>query len=269
MNEAETRADHIDPALRADNDDGVRNDDGNLVATMDALRYFGFELDANVYSEGGPGLSFDFGRFKLSAGRMMSLQMREVVSFSSVVSTPRTISSVEFEMPVRIESNEQCAAWIAWNFNQQMPHREKIIPRDRADFLIYGMQHMSLLPWERRKAAYASRPHCSVERSWLRQGLNSIQKHIDLVGIESKVIFSFDGSVLLFRGKKWIIPMPATGSAWPEKYQIEVRNFNRFPSRLMNTVIEVSIWDGNVYLGNRFYRGVTAVDEQAVSATVS
>ena len=192
----------------------------------------------------------------------MNLQMRDVVSFSGVVSTSRTIASVEFEMPVHVESYEQCAAWIAWQFNEQLPRRENVIPRAKADFLIYGLQHKSTLPWERRKAAYASRPHCSVERSWLRQGLNSIQKNIDLVEMESKVVLSFDGSVLLFREGNWIIPMPATGVAWPEKYQIEVRNFNRFPSRLMNAAIEVAVWDGSVHLGNRFYRGVTAVDEK-------
>jgi hypothetical protein len=266
LNESETRPEHIDPALRAASLGAIVNGDANMVATWDALQHFGFQHDGDVYSDGGPGLSFDFGRFKLSAGRMMNLQMKDVVSFSGVVSTPRTISSIEFEMPLRVESYEQCAAWIAWNFNAQMPRREKVIPRDKTDFLVYGMQYLSLLPWERRKAAYESRPRCSIERTWLRQGLNSIQKHIDLVELESNVIFSFDGGVLLFRGENWTIPMPATGVAWPEIYQIEVKNFCQFPSRLMNAAVEVSIRDGNLHLGNRLYRGVTVVNGQTVAA---
>ncbi len=262
MNVSETNADNIGSAQTADRDGGPMNYDGRFVATMDALRCLGFESDTDVYSEGGTGLSFDFGNFKLSAGLMMSIQMQEVVCFSGVVSTSRTIASIEFEMPVRVESHDQCSAWIAWYLNAQMPHREKVILLDRSDFLNYGMQHFSLLPWERSKAAYASHPRCSVERTWMRQGLNSIQKYIDLVEMESKVIISFDGNLLLFQGENWVIPLPATGAAWSYKYQIEVRNFSRFPSRLMNTAIEVSIWDGSMRLGNRFYRGVTGVDEE-------
>ena len=230
---------------------------GDSVATWDALKQLGFEPDETAWSDVRPGLAYDFGGFKLTAGCMMNLHMREVISFGGVMHTSRTIALVEFEMPRKIESLEQCAAWIAWHLHEQLPRQQKIIPVSKIDLLVFGMRHTETLPWERDRVAYASRPRCSVERTWLKQALNTIKKHLPLEGEDSKIAIAFDGAILSLRGTGWIAPLPGTGVAWPDTYEIKASSFSRFPARLMHEVSEVSIWRESLHLANCVYRGVS------------
>ena len=64
-----------------------------------------------------PGLSFDFGNFKLYAVCVMNLKFREVVMFTGVLTTRRTIAEVIFELPRMLASRELCGAWITWNLD--------------------------------------------------------------------------------------------------------------------------------------------------------
>src|ERR1035441_2250034 len=84
------------------------------VSTWDVLRDFGFQLDSKVISDQNPGLSFDFGNFKLSASSLMNMRCVDIVLFTGVLTTRRTLREVEFELPQFVESREQCAAFIAW-----------------------------------------------------------------------------------------------------------------------------------------------------------
>jgi hypothetical protein len=68
-------------------------------ATWDVLKEFGFAPDAAVISDVMPGLSYDFGNFKLSASAVMGKYFRPVVFFTGVLATPRTLAEVCFELP--------------------------------------------------------------------------------------------------------------------------------------------------------------------------
>jgi hypothetical protein len=87
--------------------------------TYEVLRDLGFQPDDTVvYSNVKPGLSFDFGSFKLSASCLLNMGFVEVVLFTGILSTPHSLAEIEFELPTKVLSREQCAAWIAWNLDQ-------------------------------------------------------------------------------------------------------------------------------------------------------
>ena len=139
-------------------------DEAETFATWDLLRDFGFQPDQEVkYSDFEPGLSFDFGNFKLSAGCFTNLRFTEVVSFSGVLKTRRTIAEVSFEMPRRIKSRELCAAWIVWNLD--LSAGTLFVPAREVAWVIDGRKSKDLLPWridraerESEQKAYRARP---------------------------------------------------------------------------------------------------------------
>lgn len=237
--------------------------DVNSVSTHAALQALGFKPEPEMYSEQDTGLSFDFGSFKLTAARMMNLQMRETWQFSGLLTTSRSIIQVGFEMPLQVESVEQCAAWIAWSLEQQLPRDEKLISSSKQDLMTLGLQHKATLPWIRRQAAYEARPHCWVERAWMRQVFKTLAGHVSKDDPEDRISIRFDGAVLSLHGRDWTIPAPASGNAWTAVYVIKVKDFSSFPARLMRAVIGVSIWEDKLIIGNRFYHGIAIAQPTA------
>jgi hypothetical protein len=237
-------------------------DEMDSIATMDALRIFGFVPDSDVMSDGCPGMSYDFGGFKLTAGQFLTLEMREVVSFSGMYRTANALGMIEFDIPRRVESNEQCAAWIAWQLNHQLPRRAKLISRGKSDWLTYGLQHQDTLPWVRQQAAYAARPHCSVSREWVRLALTTLVKHLAAVSGDAQVEFSFDGAVLSIRcAEKNLISLAAEGLPWPDRYIAFAERFREPPGRFMRETVELSIWEDRLTIGGRRYGPVTKAGE--------
>lgn len=236
--------------------------DANPVSTHAALQALGFWPEPSVYSELETGLAYDFGSFQLTAGRMMNLQMREAWKLSGLASTSRSIAQIEFEMPLQVDSAEQCAAWIAWALEHQLPRNERLVVSLKQELVILGLLHQSTLPWIRRQTAYAARPQCWVERSWMRLLFKTLAGHISKDDPDDRVSIRFDGAVLSFYARDWTIPVPASGNAWTATYAINVRDFSNFPARLMQIEIGVSIWEDKLTIGNRFYRGI-AIDQSA------
>jgi hypothetical protein len=124
--------------------------DVNPVSTHAALQALGFRSEPKVYSEQETGLSYDFGSFQLTAARMMNLQMREAWHLSGLIATSRSVAQIEFEMPLQVDSAEQCAAWIAWALEHQLPRNEKLVASLKQELMILGLQHQSTLPWFRQ-----------------------------------------------------------------------------------------------------------------------
>jgi hypothetical protein len=160
------------------------DDPNRRVETWGALQDLGFMPEDDFF--GCPSVSYDFGRFKLRATRTVSLRMQEVVSFDALISTPRTLRTIEFDMPLSVESNEQCAAWIAWHLNKNLPRREEIIPISKIDLLVFGLTHQATLPWERARLIrereaeeYRLRPSCIVDRAMIKLGLKALAKHLE------------------------------------------------------------------------------------------
>lgn len=222
-------------------------DQAKPVATWDALQDLGFFPEADYI--GCPAMSYDFGSFKLQAARMVNRYFREVVSFSGFVRTPNSMSSIEFEMPLQVESNEQCAAWIAWHLYNNLPHREKFILSSRCDLLVFGLKHQATLPWERERlvreleaAEYRARPSCIVDRALIKLGLKTLAKYIETASATDRIEIWFDGQTLSFQinGKKVILQ--AEGSAWEASYALPAGQLTAMPKRLLSEAVDVSIW---------------------------
>lgn len=223
----------------------------------EVLKEFGFKPDAAVLaSDIRPGLSFDFGNFKLSASAVMAKCLLPIVSFTSVLATRRTLTDVHFEMPRRIESREKCAAWLAWNLDQcsDGPFR----PRVPAPWLQTGRANLRLLPWYFDQEAYDARPHCTVDREWARPLLKKLKGVLEKTPAEEMVWCSFDGEILRIRCGKELLATAAEGMPWKERYGLKADKLKRLPLRLMQQGVGVSVWDGHLELANCRYEGVVS-----------
>ena len=134
------------------------------ISTIDALRGLGFPHDPRVISDECPGLSFDFGNLSLLASNCLNLSCVEVVLFSGVLSTSRSLAEVFFEMPRKVKSLKQCAAWIAWSLDQHSAHRV-FRPVQEVDWIEEGRRNQRLLPWVMSMAEFNARPQCTVTKN--------------------------------------------------------------------------------------------------------
>src|SRR5687768_16801455 len=108
--------------------------EANSIETCDALIDLGFQPnDPGDW----PGLSYNFGNFKLNASSVLNMRFAEIVLFTGVLSTARTLAEVEFEMPRRVESVEQCAAWIIWHLDSVSEARI-FVPKRSVDWVSEG-----------------------------------------------------------------------------------------------------------------------------------
>jgi hypothetical protein len=173
--------------------------------------------------------------------------------------TERSIREVECEMPPEVESIEQGKAWVAWCLDNNVGGR-KFEPVAAPAWLAEGRQHLHLLPWERRSAAYAARPHCDVQRDWARVALKALGEQLSTVDDEGPVTFGFDGNVLTIRCAGKVNPMPTEGSHWTQSYSIRAGALRSVPKRLMSYNIQFSVWDEVLTIGNRCYKPAFAIE---------
>lgn len=235
------------------------NDEGT-VDTYLTLFDFGF-----TPKEGGIScLVYNFGNFKLFASRVMNMRIEDVILFTGVLATPRSVSEVDFEMPLRVGSREECAAWIVCHLDRAAPE-DVFVPKRETEWITEGRQHESLLPWVRDLAAYEARPHCTVQRDWLRVALKTVQRIVDEAGDEAPVIFAFDGAVLTLWCAGKTVAFPAEGTAWPTRYSLPAKPLRRLPKRLMRDTLGVSFWNGRLNLASCAYDGVSEVGAVALS----
>lgn len=242
--------------------------DAATIATWEALQEFGFKPDAGVISDGVPGLSFDFGNFQLSASAVMGKTFQPVVLFTGVLATPRTVAEVCFEIP-RGVSRDLAAAWITWNLDR-VATGGKFNPEREVNWLDLGRQNKHLLPWEiarvekaERDAAYAARPHCTVNRSVLKLALNTLEESFSQADISESVIVAFDGRVLSFLCSGIETVVSATGNSWPARYGVPMKLMREeLPKRLMKPAVEVGIWKSMLEIDRSRCPGVKEIKNQ-------
>jgi hypothetical protein len=131
--------------------------EANKIATWDVLKEFGFQEDATVNPLAPPGLSFDFGNFKLSACRVTNRWFADIVLFTGILSSSRNLTHVDFEIPQFVESKEQCAAYLVW-FMDKLADGGIFQPTRETDWLSLGRAQKHLLPWERKREAREPSP---------------------------------------------------------------------------------------------------------------
>jgi hypothetical protein len=219
-----------------------------MLPTWEALQVLGFLADPKVqWSDMAPGHSFDFGTFRLEVRFFYNLTFRKVASFSGLISGPRSITQISFEMPFEVESVEQCAAWIARNLDNQGAAQL------RAPWLEMGREHQDTLPWVRRSAAYKARPHCYVQRDWARIAFKDLRNIAETADDQMIASFGFDGAVLTVQCGKHLIPIPAEGLAWPSRFTVPAAHLKNLPTRLMSERIGFSVFEGKLSIANRVF----------------
>lgn len=72
----------------------------------------------------------------------------------------------------------------------------------------------------------------------------------------------FDGEVIKIRCAGALIAMPAVGEPWSCPYSLKVEHLRRLPKRLMHEIVESSIWESTLTIGNIRYPGVVAIDSE-------
>lgn len=109
------------------------------------------------------------------------------------------------------------------------------------------------LPWIIQGEAYRGRAMCQIERKWFRIARASLREAADTAGAGNRSHFYFDGRVLSISGCGHFLAMPASGSAWAEHVAVSTADLQFLPLRLMQPVIEVSIWKGQLRVAGRSF----------------
>lgn len=235
-------------------------EDDSGIETVAALQELGFEPNPNVYSDLHPGLRYDFGNFRLSVGFGLTPRFVYAAYFGGVLSTSRTVADVDFEMPLRIESHEQCAAWIADCLDRSSNGRFE--PTIVTLWLEEGRRRRDTLPWVRQQAAYEARPHCMVERDWLRVALRTLTKTVASASNDQSVVLSFSEGVLTIRCAAHVIALPASGRSWASAYAIPAGKLQRLPKRLQRNRLGIEIWESKLTIASSVYSGVVEVPQR-------
>src|SRR5438477_470241 len=118
-------------------------DETSTLSTWHALQSFGFVPDPDLISDVSPGLRYTFKELELTAIVGLNRQLQQVVMLGAILQTSRTCGEVAFEMPMRVDSLAQCAAWIAWHLDQGLLDHERL----QAGWLSYGRNNLGTLPW--------------------------------------------------------------------------------------------------------------------------
>lgn len=226
--------------------------------TVEILKKLGFKPDSSVLSDHSDKLSYDFGNFELSASCVTNLRFAEIVMVAGVYNSGRILAIVEIQLPRRVESIEQCAAFIAWGIDNQIG--KDFIPLVPSPWLDEGRNNFDTLPWikkrklyEQEQKLYEQRPKCYVDRDWFKLALRDLR--LLLPNLEENDIFSvtFKDEILTISSRLKLIVLPAKGNNWTSRYEITAGNFQRFPKRINDKEVEASVWNNFLYLAHWSY----------------
>ncbi len=244
--------------------------DKDTLLVVTHLVGFGFKPDPKVISDHKLGMSYDFGDFKLSGAFVMGNDFQDVVLFTGIIHTSRTLANVEFEIPCYDLSSELCAAYIAYHLDK-IVSGSMFVPEKDSPWLVTGRANKHLLPWEKRRQfelemaeaearIYRARPHCTVERKWLRLALNSLAEYLASAPDDAPVRFDFYGSVLCIRCMKEEIAVGAKSDCLGFHCSVPAGKLRTLPKRLMSENVDVSIWMERLQIDRCCYKGIIELE---------
>lgn len=216
------------------------------VSLREVLPELGFEEDWTQIADRQPGYSRDFNQVKIRAVEIMSRYFQPVFSFWGTEVTSRSMGEISFEVPVEVESFEHAVAWITFCLDRSF---QPLL--ESPSWLSQGREWADCLPWMQRQREYETRPQCRVEREWMRIAARRIGKALNGSNAGARVSISFDGSVLRIGSPGLEIALTATGPAWPAHYSVMLDDIHKLTRRLMQSEIEIGIWDGKLQVGRR------------------
>lgn len=219
--------------------------------TTEALKKLGFKPDGSVIADGGEGLSYNFGNLILSASRLVNLYFAEIIFVRGNCYDGRISAEIQIQLPLRVASIEQCAAFLAWEIDNQIG--EDFVPLTPTEWLNDGRNNFDSLPWMKEQKLYAARPQCTVNRDWLKLALRDLRLLLPQLKADDLLSFTFQNEIFSIRSNVKTIALPAAGNDWNSTYQITAGNFQNFPKRLDRQEIEISIWENHLSLARWRY----------------
>jgi hypothetical protein len=103
-----------------------------------------------------------------------------------------------------------------------------------------------------------------VRRDWFRVALKTLAQAVAPIESKDDVVLGFDGGVLTFTFSGRVhAALPADGEAWRTRYRMRATGLQRLPKRLMQEVIEVSIWERTLRIGRNVISGVVLDNSNA------
>lgn len=213
-----------------------------VVDVISALRTLGF-VDAPPVA-GEKRLTHNVGTLKLEAMTHTNLILQRGVLVSGFYSTQRETHSINFELPEKVESALQVAAWLAYGVGDSFQ------PARHIEWLEWGRENQELLPWRRQVLAYENRPQISIARPWMRLARDELKLAASKAGPDDLCHVTFDGTMLIFRYLGKVIPLRCTGNRpWDSEIAVRLASFGRLPSRWNDDPVQVAIWENNLVFG--------------------
>lgn len=215
------------------------------IETEKVLEAIGFKLQGSSWSY---SLATDNLELELKASRGFNRLFADVFGIDGNFKSNRTIGSVHIDMPLTCESLEQGMAFLAYGLRS---YRLALFQEDIGWFK-QGHACHDLLPFIReakaREERYQNRPHCLVDRDWLRTVRKKfLQLTEDVSSLSVSIKLNFDGRLLSFSGDCLDIAVQATGKPWEMDAVVSGSLLLNFPKRFQRDPVVVEILDD--YLG--------------------
>lgn len=213
------------------------------ISTRDLLVDIGFEPVIATYTDLQPGYRFNFGNFVLHASQVTSKYLRPEILFTGTIVTTRSISAVEFSLPLNVDSYEQGLALIAHGIGRSF------IPLLPAPWLDQGRKWEEHLPGRHELRLYEQRPRCQVESKWFRVAVKKLIAIGETANVNDEFSVSYQDNVLRFDLSGQILVMPATGLAWSKTYRCREQGLKHISKRTPSNGISLSVWKDTLAIG--------------------
>ena len=223
--------------------DDFRFPAGQSARTRDLLVNLGFESVLARFTDQQPGYRYDFGNLDLHASQVTNLYCRPEILFTGVISMPRMLGSVEFSLPLELESYEQCVALIAHNIGRAF------VPEIPTPWLLLGRSWEEHLPGRRELRLYQQRPQCHVDADWFKVAVKKLAAAGEDADQTETFSVSFLENVLKFDLSKTCLVMPAAGTSWAQNYVCLATGLKHLSRRTPSSGVSISVWENCLTIG--------------------
>ena len=223
-----------------------------FVSVREILYRLGFVEDWEAMTDCAPGFIFQAGNLCITANQVTSEYLRPEFSFGGMAATSSKLHSIGFSIPLMVESFAQTVAWITFGVGLDF------VPTQPIEWLEDGKRWQDQLPWElhrrhlleseaERLKLRKARPHCSIERDWMRTLRTRLRGAVDSAGEGDEFVVGFDGQMFTVTLPGSSIRVDARGSEpWPCSYRGQVAQLSRISKRFRTDPIEIGIWEAQL-----------------------
>lgn len=224
-------------------EDDFRFPAGQSVRTRDLLVNLGFESVLARFTDQQPGYRYDFGNLDLQASQVTNLYCRPEILFTGVISMPRMLGSVEFSLPLELESYEQGVALIAHNIGRAF------VPEIPTPWLLLGRSWEEHLLGRREPVLYQQRPQCHVDADWFKVAVKKLVAAGKEAHEAETFSVSFLENVLKIDLAKTGLLMPAAGTSWAQTYVCLATRLKHLSRRTPSSGVSISVWENRLTIG--------------------